>query len=310
MRSPIGILCIALAAGCTAIPRATNELEAARAAYRAAAASPEVQGRAAVELEMAERALGDAERLHTADAEPARVAHFAYLAERRARIAMKTAEMRAAEAALAIAGEQRNRMQLEFSARERERAEAQRRQAELARERADLQAKQAQLAAEQAATEKRIAGERSALLTSEVTRLQGEMRELKARETERGWVLTLGNDVLFDSGSATLKPGGRKAVENLAQLMQKQPGRAIAVEGFTDSTGSAEANRRLSEARAAAVRQALVERGVEPKRIETRGFGPAFPVASNETAVGRQLNRRVEVVIAPQPSSASGGATR
>jgi outer membrane protein OmpA-like peptidoglycan-associated protein len=58
------------------------------------------------------------------------------------------------------------------------------------------------------------------------------------------------------------------------------------------------------------VKQALVGRGIEPKRIETRGYGPAFPVASNETAVGRQLNRRVEVVIAPQPPASSGGATR
>lgn len=102
MRAGRVALCIALLTGCTAIPRATNELESARAAYRAAAASPEVQARAPVELQIAERALGDAERFHNADADPARVAHFAYLAEQRARIAMKTAELRIAEAALAI----------------------------------------------------------------------------------------------------------------------------------------------------------------------------------------------------------------
>src|SRR4030095_4844143 len=113
-----------------------------------------------------------------------------------------------------------------------------------------------------------------------VTRLRGERR---ARETDRGTVMTLGNDVLFDSGAATLKPGGRKAIDNLAQLMQKQPGRGVEIEGFTDSTGSAETNRRLSEARAAAVKQALVERGVEPARIRTRGMGSSYPIASNET---------------------------
>jgi len=119
-RSLLHAVCIlaALVAGCTAIPRATNEIESARAAYRAAAASSEVQARAPVELQVAQRALGDAERLHNADAEPAMVAHFAYLAEQRSRIALTTAQMRNAEAALAM-GSERSRMQLEQSARER-----------------------------------------------------------------------------------------------------------------------------------------------------------------------------------------------
>jgi outer membrane protein OmpA-like peptidoglycan-associated protein len=299
MRQLAAFLAVPLVAACVAVPPAKNEMESARVAYRAAAASPQVQARAPVELQLAERAIGDAERLQKADADPTMVAHLAYLAEQRARIALKAAEQRDTEAALATAGEQRSRMQAELSARERDQALTQKRSA-------DEQLKQAQVAAEQAAAQKRAADERAASLSSEVSRLQGD---LKARETERGTVLTLGSDVLFDSGAAVLKPGGRKAVDNLAALMQKQPGRAIAVEGFTDSTGSPETNRRLSEARAAAVRQALVDRGVDPKRIETRGLGSAFPIASNETAVGRQLNRRVEVVIA-QPGAASVGATR
>ena len=156
------------------------------------------------------------------------------------------------------------------------------------------------------AAEKSAFEERASQLNSEVSRLQGE---LKARETDRGTVMTLGNDVLFDSGAATLKPGGRKAIDNLGQLMQKQPERKVEIEGFTDSTGSAETNRKLSEARAVAVKQALVERGVDPARIQTRGMGSAYPIASNDTAVGRQLNRRVEVVFSPQPGAASAGAT-
>ena len=102
-------------AGCTTVPRATNELEAARAVYRSAAANPQVQARAPVELELAERELRDAENLQSADAAPAKVAHSSYLAAQRARIAMKTAELRAAEAAYAMANEQRSRMQLESS---------------------------------------------------------------------------------------------------------------------------------------------------------------------------------------------------
>jgi uncharacterized protein DUF4398 len=110
---------VAVAAGCTSVPRATNELEAARDVYRSAAANPQVQARAPVELELAERDLRDAENLHSADAAPARVAHFSYLAAQRARIAMKTAELRAAEASYSMANEQRGRLQAELDARER-----------------------------------------------------------------------------------------------------------------------------------------------------------------------------------------------
>jgi Domain of unknown function (DUF4398) len=115
------LVCIGpfLIAGCVAVPRATNELEAARAAYRAAAADAQVQARAPAELELAGRDLRDAENLQRADAEPARVAHFSYLAEQRARIAQKTAQLRAAEAAYATASEQRDRMQAELGQRER-----------------------------------------------------------------------------------------------------------------------------------------------------------------------------------------------
>src|SRR6185295_5425108 len=102
-----------------------------------------------------------------------------------------------------------------------------------------------------------------------------------------------------DPGGAVLKPGGQRAVEDLAQLMRRHPEREIAIEGFTDSVGATDANRKLSESRAAAVKRALVARGIEPSRIDARGYGPAFPVASNDTATGRQLNRRVEIVINP-----------
>ena len=114
-RAALGALCAGplLVAGCTSVPRATNELEAARAVYRTAAANPQVQARAPVELELAQRDLRDAENLQSADAEPAKVAHFSYLAAQRSRIAMKTAELRAAEVAYTRANEQRNRMELE-----------------------------------------------------------------------------------------------------------------------------------------------------------------------------------------------------
>ena len=278
-------ICAVVLAGCVAIPRANNAVESARATYRLAAANPAVQLRAPVELQIAESALAEAERFHAADADPAIVAHLSYVAEQRARIAVKSAELRNAEAAVATSSR----------AREKMREETLREEARLARS-----------VGQQAADDKRAADERASQFRAELRRLQSDMSELKARETERGWVLALRNELLFDSGRAELKPGAHKALESLAQFMRKEPEREVVIEGFTDATGASEVNRRLSAERAEAVKQALVARGVEPHRVDARGYGPAFPIASNETAVGRQLNRRVEVVIAP-PAGASAG---
>jgi outer membrane protein OmpA-like peptidoglycan-associated protein len=194
-------------------------MESARTTYRLAAAIPEVQLRAPVELQIAQRSLAEAERFHGADADPAIVSHLAYLAEQRARIAVKTAELRKAEAAVATSSEQRNRMLLDARVRE--------------------EARLAQTVREQAADERRMADERASQLREELRRLQSDMNELKARETERGWVVTLRNELLFDSGQAKLKPGAHKALESLAQFMRKEPEREVAIEGFTDATGAA-----------------------------------------------------------------------
>ena len=282
-----------LLAGCAGAPVANNaSLEDARASYRAVSADPQVQLRAPVELALAERALAKAETLWRDHAPEDLVAHQAYLALQRSRIALNTAQYRKAESAVATSGEQRNRVLLRAREQEAENAKSQARAAEMARADAELRAEQlARTNAAQAA--------RPVDLGSELARLKGQIRDLKAEQTERGWVLTLRSDVLFDSGSATLKPGARRAVDNLAQFMERYPEREIAIEGFTDSVGAPEANRRLSERRAAAVKKALAARGIEPSRIDARGYGPAFPVASNETPTGRQLNRRVEIVINP-----------
>ena len=115
--------------------------------------------------------------------------------------------------------------------------------------------------------------------------------------------------VLFDVGQARLKPGGRRAIGNLARFMRQYPERRIAIEGFTDSSGSPQANQRLSERRAAAVRQALVQAGIEPGRIVARGLGEAYPVASNDNPGGRQLNRRVEILLGDTDARAATGAS-
>lgn len=108
--------------------------------------------------------------------------------------------------------------------------------------------------------------------------------------------MTLG-DVLFEFGRAEVKPASASALGKLANYLQQHPDRRVLIEGFTDSVGSNAANLTLSQRRAQAVAEALRARGVDPTRIDTRGYGEAFPVASNASTSDRAMNRRVEVYI-------------
>ncbi|MFP4070423.1 MAG: OmpA family protein [Desulfovibrionales bacterium] len=127
--------------------------------------------------------------------------------------------------------------------------------------------------------------------------LRAELQELEARPTERGLILTLG-DILFETGKSELVSGSGEKLDKVASVLEKFPDRRVIVEGHTDSRGSYEYNQQLSEARAASVRTALVERGIDPERITSKGLSESRPIADNETAIGRQQNRRVEIVIA------------
>jgi outer membrane protein OmpA-like peptidoglycan-associated protein len=287
-------------------PQATQQLEEARAAYRTAAADPAVQASAPAELKSAQDALQDAERMAQKGEPSELVEHNAYLAEQRSRIALRTADIRRSEASIAAAAEERRRIQLE--AREREAAAA-REQAEQAQMQAQMQVRQAEMARKEAESRaailehERLEKERQstaqAELGAEVKRLESELADMRAKQTDRGWILTLKNELLFDAGGTNLKPGAQRALDNLAQFLTKYPDRDIAIEGFTDSTGTKELNQQLSEKRAWSVKAALVARGIQSTRIDARGYGPSFPVASNGTPTGRQLNRRVEIVIDP-----------
>jgi outer membrane protein OmpA-like peptidoglycan-associated protein len=110
-------------------------------------------------------------------------------------------------------------------------------------------------------------------------------------------VLTLGGDVLFKTGQATVSPGAQAQLDRIAQFLTENPDREVVVDGHTDSTGSAMTNQALSEKRAAAVGGYLATRGVDAGRIATRGLGASLPLAPNDTAAGRQQNRRVEITI-------------
>ena len=120
--------------------------------------------------------------------------------------------------------------------------------------------------------------------------------QLKATPTPRGLVMTLG-DVLFDTGRAELNSGASRKLDQLAQFLSEHKERRVQIDGFTDSVGTDSYNEELSRRRADAVKSALTVRGIDSSRISTQGYGKAYPVANNSDSGGRQLNRRVEVVI-------------
>lgn len=128
------------------------------------------------------------------------------------------------------------------------------------------------------------------------------MRDYRMREGRYGAVFSL-DDVLFQTGSATLRPGAIERLEPLADYLDANPSVRIRIDGFTDSVGSNASNLTLSRNRARAVSSALRTLGVDPGRMQMFGHGEATPVATNATPAGRQLNRRVEVSLVGQRAS-------
>ena len=150
----------------------------------------------------------------------------------------------------------------------------------------------ARLQTEEARRERDAAQQRLYISLSEI---------LVTRREARGLIVNL-SDVLFDTGKETLKPGAREKLSRLAGILSAYPGAyGIEIEGHTDSVGSDESNLNLSRGRAESVRDYLVQSGIKSERvIATSGLGESKPVAGNETAAGRQVNRRVEIIIADQ----------
>jgi len=123
---------------------------------------------------------------------------------------------------------------------------------------------------------------------------------LETRESARGLIVNI-SDVLFDTAKYTLKPGAREKMAKVAGILLAYPGLKIQVEGHTDSVGGDEYNMKLSQQRADSVRDYLVAQAVPASGITAVGLGKADPVASNDTAAGRQQNRRVELIVSGEP---------
>jgi outer membrane protein OmpA-like peptidoglycan-associated protein len=273
---------LALALGaCVSAPQPNAALESAHAAVNAAEMDPNVAKYAALDLDAAKKdlAIADDAALHHKDAE---IAQPAYLAAQNARLAQMHAAAKADDAR--VAAGQAERDQIMLAARNRE-------------------VRNAKVATNMALDQRDQATQEAARATEESARLQAEVEALKAKPTPRGLVLNLG-DVLFDTGRSELNPGAGRKLDQLAQFLSEHKDRRVQIDGFTDSVGTDSYNEDLSRHRADAVKSALTVRGIDSSRISTQGYGKSFPVADNNDSGGRQLNRRVEVVIGSDDGTA------
>ncbi len=273
-------------------------------------------------------ALGDAERALREAEQPgqnkARHDHLLYMADRRIRIARALAEREQLQAEVLSLDNEQSKMLLKAQTLEAAsaRREAERtrimnvamaeeseynlrlaNEAEKLRQESDKSAKDALAEAQAArgladaqAVQAELARQEVKIASDQNKTLQRQLANMQLRQTESGVVVTLG-DVLFKSGQTELKPSALDNLAEVIELLQSEPDKKIRIEGHTDSVGAAATNLRLSEERANAVRDTLVNNGVSADRLTTLGLGEVLPIDSNETEQGRSNNRRVDVIL-------------
>lgn len=274
------VLAAAMSAwSCGAAPP-SQELISARAAYEEASES---QAKELVpdQLLSARQALESAESEYEDDENSQRARTLAYIAQRKALIAMAAAGIMAAKK-LYDEADREYRELLEMVAKK---------------------------------TKGELSKERSARQDVE-RKLNAAMKSLeeigKVKEDSRGTIITLSGAVLFRTNAASLLPIAEQQLRKVADALNSyDEDRKIVVAGHTDSRGSSTANRRLSLARAESVRAFLVNAGVSPERISASGRGEDEPIADNRTAEGRANNRRVEIIVeGATPSKSAEGGTK
>lgn len=276
-------------AACSSMPTSTSTLDMARSDFVAANNNPQVSTYAPLEFKMASDALDQANAAAAKRESLDTIDRLAYIAKQKIATAQQVASQKAAETDIANSGRARDRLRLEARTNEADRAKADAERAKMDAQSAQAQAEAAQRSAMNAEAQTREAQARTA-------QLEAQMADLQAKKSERGMIITIG-DVLFATNQATLTPDGMNTVRKLADVLNQNPNRTVLVEGFTDSTGSAAHNQELSERRAGSVAAALTSLGIARERVAMRGYGPAYPVAGNDSASNRQLNRRVEIVL-------------
>jgi outer membrane protein OmpA-like peptidoglycan-associated protein len=270
-----------LIAGCADAPMKPAGAEQVRAKLIALQGDARLANRAPVAVKDAEAAVQRAE-VPQKKQDMALGAHLVYIADRKVDTARALAETQTAEAERTALNEQSEKARLDSRTHE-----------------ADVAKTEALAARAENAEQKALASDaRSDANDSQLqaAELQRQLDILKAKPTDRGLVLTLG-DTLFATGRSELKSGATANLDRVSAFMNQYPNRTAAIEGFTDSMGSDDYNQDLSQRRADAVKGYLVGQGVGIARLSSAGRGESTPVGDNTSATGRQQNRRVEVVI-------------
>ncbi|MGQ0623026.1 MAG: OmpA family protein [Panacagrimonas sp.] len=269
-----------LLAACSAGPTRPQGADNARTKLTALQSDPQLASLAPVAIKEAEAAVVAAEKPQE-DKELGQ--HLVLMADRKVEIASSQAQSLLLENQRKTLSEQRESARLDSRTRE---ADAARGDATAARTEAEIARGQADSARMDSAAAKLQAEE-----------LQRRMTEMDAKATDRGLVVTLG-DVLFSTGRSDLKGGATSNLGKLVTFLNEYPDRTVTIEGHTDDVGSDDSNLGLSTRRADAVKSYLVNQGVASARLVASGKGEGSPVAGNDSATGRQQNRRVEVIIA------------
>lgn len=267
-RIGVSVAVIAALSACSAPPKRIESLEMARTMV------PQVEtsgrsGVAATNVANARKSLDNANRLVDSDGKLPDIEYEADTALMNAQIAQE--KILTAQAQEQIESGTANRQAVLLQARDRE--------------------------IERSASDARDATAQADASQQHAATLEEELADLRAKRTDRGVVLTLG-DVLFDTGQAVIRTGAYGTLDRLANTLKDRPARSVMIEGHTDNVGSDASNALLSEQRAQSVQSALLQRGVAATQVSAQGKGESTPIATNDTESGRQQNRRVELIFA------------
>jgi outer membrane protein OmpA-like peptidoglycan-associated protein len=281
--SGVALVAAVLTAGCaTTADEEIAALQTAEAQYARAQSTARIDEFASQSMEQAERNLRRAQSLADEGADRDQIEHHAFLTQRHVEIA--EARLNRGLIQEEISNADRRQQELQLAAEQRRSA------------RRGTAATEAEQRAEEAEARLALTQQELAETQQAAQGLAQELKDLKVKQEERGTVFTL-SDVVFDVDSDELNRGGERSVTRIAETLKKYPKGHILIEGYTDSTGSDEYNAQLSERRAKAVKSLFVKEGIPEDRIRTEGYGEEYPVANNDTPQGRQLNRRVEIVV-------------
>jgi len=301
--TPVVLAVVALLGACSSTPKSTSLLDQAHSDYRIVQNNPQVAIYAPLELKQAGDALAQADAQAAERASEEKINQLAYLARQKIALTEEVTKQKVAETEVANASQERDQVRLDQRTNEANaagiRAEQAKQVALLAindAARAEQQTQVAQVAAASAQVDAANAQRQAQDAQQRNAQLEAQLGELAAQKTARGMVITFG-DVLFGTDVSRLSAAGMMSAQKLARILELNPQRTVLIEGYADSTGTAEYNQQLSQRRANAVQGALQQLGVGPERVVVHGYGETYPVAANDSAESRQLNRRVEIVL-------------